>query len=58
MKDRTGNLARLPLSHYSKLQPQVEAEVVTASFMSDVPASEVVYRIRWQTLSPPIQSST
>jgi hypothetical protein len=44
MTDRTGNVARLPLSHYSKLQPQVEAEVVKASFMSDVPTSEVVYQ--------------
>jgi len=44
MTDRTGNAARLPLSHYSKLQPQVEAEVVKASFMSDVPTSEVVYQ--------------
>ena len=44
MTDRAGNVARLPLSHYSKLQPQVEAEVVKASFMSEVPASEVVYQ--------------
>jgi hypothetical protein len=42
--DQAGNIARLPLSHYSKLQPQVEAEVVKASFMSDVPSSEVVYQ--------------
>jgi len=44
MTDGAGNMARLPLSHYSKLQPQVEAEVVKASFMSDVPTSEVVYQ--------------
>jgi len=42
--DRTGNVARLPLSHYSKLQPQVEAEVAKVSFLSDVPTSEVVYQ--------------
>ncbi len=44
LTDRTGNVARLPLSHYSKLQPQIEAEVVKASFMNDTPASEVVYQ--------------
>ncbi len=42
--DRAGNVARLPLSHYSKLQPQIEAEIAKASFMSDVPPSEVVYQ--------------
>ncbi len=42
--DRMGNAARLPLSHYSKLQPQIEAEIQKASFMSSVPSSEVVYQ--------------
>ncbi len=42
--DREGNMARLPLSYYAKLQPQVESDVAKASFMDDVAPSEVVYQ--------------
>ncbi len=51
--DRAGNVERLPLSRYSKLQPQIEAEVAKASFVSDVPTSEVVY----QTFEFPLADS-
>ena len=44
LTDRTGNAARLPLSYFAKMQRQVEADVAKASFMTDVPSSEVVYQ--------------
>jgi len=44
MADRAGNTARLPLSRFEKLQPQIEAEVMKASFMGDDSNSEVVYQ--------------
>jgi len=44
MTDHAGNTARLPLSRFSKLQPQIEGDVVKASFMAGHPLSEVVYQ--------------
>ncbi|RPI23686.1 MAG: hypothetical protein EHM61_19120 [Acidobacteria bacterium] len=44
LTDGSGNRARLPLSHFGKLQPQIETDVVKASFMTDVPGSEVVFQ--------------
>jgi dienelactone hydrolase len=40
--DRAGEVARLPLSHFSLLQPQLEAQLGKAPFMSPFPPSEVV----------------
>ncbi len=44
ISDRAGNTARLPLSQFEKLQPQIEADVLKASFMSNDSDSEVVYQ--------------
>ncbi len=43
--DRAGAVARLPLSHFSALQPQIEAPVVKAGFLTDTPTSEVVFQV-------------
>jgi dienelactone hydrolase len=40
--DRAGQSARLPLSHFSLLQPQLEGRLGKAGFMSPFPTSEVV----------------
>jgi hypothetical protein len=40
--DAAGETARLPLSHFSFLQPQLEAQLGKAGFMSPFPASEAV----------------
>jgi len=42
LADEMGEAARLPLSHFSLLQPQVEAHLGKARFMSPFPASEAV----------------
>ena len=42
--DDTGNAARLPLSHFSFLQPQLEGQIAKAVFMSHLPKSEVVFQ--------------
>lgn len=42
--DRTGNIARLPLSHFARLQPQIATDLTKASFMNNQSASEVVYQ--------------
>jgi dienelactone hydrolase len=43
--DRAGTVARLPLSHFEALQPQIEAPVVKAGFLTDTPTSEVVFQV-------------
>lgn len=40
--DRAGNTARLPLSHFSLLQPQLEGRLGKAAFFSPFPTSEAV----------------
>jgi hypothetical protein len=40
--DGAGEVARLPLSHFSLLQPQLEARLGKAGFMSPLPTSEAV----------------
>ncbi|MEJ2080441.1 MAG: MFS transporter, partial [Acidobacteriota bacterium] len=42
--DRSGNTARLPLSHFGELQPQIETQVLKAAFMQKSATSEVVYQ--------------
>jgi dienelactone hydrolase len=43
--DRAGTTARLPLSHVAALQPQLEASVPKARWLSKVPRSEVVFQV-------------
>ena len=42
--DGAGEVARLPLSHFSCLQPQLEGRIGKAAFMSPLPESEVVFQ--------------
>ena len=42
--DGAGEAARLPLSHFSFLQPQLEGRIGKAAFMSPLPKSEVVFQ--------------
>jgi hypothetical protein len=42
VEDRAGTVARLPLSHFSFLQPQLEGQLGKAAFMSPFPRSEAV----------------
>ncbi len=42
--DRAGEVARLPLSRFSFLQPQLEGRIGKAAFMSPLPVSEVVFQ--------------
>ena len=44
LTDRAGNAARVPLSQFEKLQPQIESDVMKASFMTEDATSEVVYQ--------------
>ncbi|HFD38772.1 MAG TPA: MFS transporter [Anaerolineae bacterium] len=44
MVDGAGERARLPLSRFSLLQPQVEGRIGKAAFMSPLPLSEVVFQ--------------
>ncbi len=44
LADGAGNTARLPLSYYAKLQPQIETQVTKAAFMNDAGPSEVVFQ--------------
>jgi hypothetical protein len=44
VKDRAGAVARLPLSHFSYLQPQLEGTLGKAAFMSPFPPSEAVFQ--------------
>jgi hypothetical protein len=42
--DGAGEVARLPLSHFSFLQPQLAGRIGKAAFMSPLPVSEVVFQ--------------
>jgi len=42
--DAEGEIARLPLSSFSFLQPQLEGQIGKAAFMSPLPKSEVVFQ--------------
>ncbi|MEA3439451.1 MAG: MFS transporter [Chloroflexota bacterium] len=42
--DGEGEAARLPLSYFSFLQPQLEGQIAKARFMSPLPSSEVVFQ--------------
>jgi hypothetical protein len=42
--DRSGAVASLPLSYFKPLQPQLEAQLGKAAFMSPFPQSEPVYQ--------------
>ncbi len=42
--DGAGERARLPLSHFAFLWPQLEGRIGKAAFMSPLPASEVVFQ--------------
>lgn len=42
--DGAGEAARLPLSHFSLLQPQLEGRLGKAGFMSPFPSSEAVFQ--------------
>ena len=42
--DGAGEVARLPLSHFAFLQPQLEGRIGKAAFMSPLPVSEVVFQ--------------
>jgi hypothetical protein len=44
VEDRTGAVARLPLSHFSFLQPQLGGTLGKAAFMSPFPPSEAVFQ--------------
>lgn len=44
VQDRAGNTARLPLSHFSLLQPQVRGRLGKFDFMSAIPHSEAVFQ--------------
>jgi len=42
--DSVGEVVRLPLSHFSFLQPQLQGQIAKAAFMSPLPVSEVVFQ--------------
>ncbi len=42
LRDDAGNAARLPLSHYALLQPQLRGRIAKADFMHALPLSEAV----------------
>ena len=44
VKDTSDYTAQLPLSHYSFLQPQLEAKLMKADFMTDIAKSEIVFQ--------------
>lgn len=44
IEDRAGAVARLPLSHFLFLQPQLEGQLGKAAFMSPFPRSEAVFQ--------------
>jgi len=60
--DSAGEVARLPLSHFAFLQPQLEGRIGKAAFMSPLPISErrwcsSISSSRWRPLSqrtPPL----
>jgi hypothetical protein len=44
LKDYWGNSVQLPLSQYSYLQPQLEAKIMKADFMTKTAKSEIVFQ--------------
>ena len=44
LKDYHGNSVQLPLSQYSYLQPQLEAKIMKADFMTKTAKSEIVFQ--------------
>ena len=42
--DAAGNVARLPLSRFAFLRPQLIGQIGKAAFMSPLPMSEVVFQ--------------
>jgi dienelactone hydrolase len=44
LRDGDGNAARLPLSHYALLQPQIRGRIAKADFMHAVSVSEAVFQ--------------
>ena len=44
LRDADGNAARLPLSHYALLQPQIRGRIAKAEFMHAVSVSEAVFQ--------------
>ncbi len=44
VKDTSDYTAQLPLSHFSFLQPQLEAKLMKADFMTDAAKSEIVFQ--------------
>jgi len=44
VQDRAGNTARLPLSHFALLQPQLRGRLGKFDFMSVIPHSEAVFQ--------------
>jgi hypothetical protein len=44
LRDADGNAARLPLSHYALLQPQIRGRIAKADFMHAVDVSEAVFQ--------------
>ncbi|MBN1260933.1 MAG: MFS transporter, partial [Anaerolineae bacterium] len=43
-EDREGQTARLPLSAFAPLQPQIEVQLLKAAFMTDLPRGEIVFQ--------------
>ena len=44
LRDRAGDAARLPLSHFSLLQPQLRGRLAKADSMQTLPTSEAVFQ--------------
>jgi hypothetical protein len=44
LKDNNNYIVQLPLSHYSYLQPQLEAKIIKADFMTKTAKSEIVFQ--------------
>lgn len=44
LRDRAGNTARVPLSHFSLLQPQIQGRIGKADFMHTLAVSEAVFQ--------------
>ena len=44
LRDEDGNAARLPLSHYAALQPQIRGRIAKLDFMHAVSVSEAVFQ--------------
>jgi len=44
VEDQNGNEARLPLSHFSFLQPRLKAQYMKADLLNSLPPSEIVFQ--------------